>query len=153
MGPNRTYIKRLQMTKPHIDVTQEAGMAFFKQNIQGPVVMLNMLRFKEEADYSNLAHLAPNSTISGQAAYDKYMECTMPFLKDAGSEILFYGESNSFLIGPTEEKWDRILLVKHAGVAEFMKFAQKEGYLKIAGHRTAALADSRLLPIIENNSY
>jgi len=141
------------MNKTYIDATQQAGMAFFKQNIQGPVTMLNMLRFKHTADYSLIPHLAPEAPISGRQAYQRYMEATMPFLREAGSEILIYGKSNSFLIGPENEKWDEVLLVKHASVAEFMKFAQNEAYLKIAGHRTAALADSRLLPITENNTY
>lgn len=139
--------------KTYTKATQEAGIHFFQKNIQGPVVMLNMLRFKETADYTEVPHLAPLSPISGQEAYELYMRCTLPFLKEAGSEILFYGESNSFLIGPSEEQWDHILLVKHASVAQFIAFAQNKDYLKTEGHRTAALSDSRLLPITEQGGY
>ena len=45
------------------------------------------------------------------------------------------------------EEWDTVLLVKHKSIAAFMAFATNEEYLKGVGHLTAALADSRLLPI------
>ena len=63
---------------------------------------------------------------------------------------MFFGKSNNYVIGPTEEKWDLVLLVEHESVAKFMEFAQNEAYLKITGHRTAALEDSRLLPITQS---
>ena len=132
----------------YINATQEQGKEFYlKFHNKGKVVMLNLLRFKAEADYSNHPDLAPAAPISGEAAYQIYMKETLPFLKEAGSKVLFYGESKAFLIGPQEESWDRVLLVEHESVTKFMAFAQNQAYLKIAGHRTAALEDSRLLPI------
>ncbi len=139
------------MKETYIDPTQEAGAALFSRNIEGPVVMLNLLRFKEVADYSDHPELAPENTISGVEAYEKYIAHTLPFLAEAGSEVLFAGEGSPFLIGPPDETWDRVLLVRHASLTEFLKFARNEGYLKGAGHRTAALADSRLLPIIQSS--
>jgi len=77
------------------------------------------------------------------------MDYTMPFIADVGSQVLFYGKCNHFLIGPEAEQWDAVLLVKHVSVDIFMAFAQNEAYLEIVGHRTAALQDSRLLPLSE----
>ena len=135
------------MNKTYLDVTQEAGRHFFIKGIKGEIVMLNLLRFKEIADYSAVEHLTPSSPITGKEAYDLYMAETLPFLKEAGSAVLFYGKAEKFLIGPSDEQWDEVLLVKHTSPAKFLEFAQNEAYLKIAGHRTAALEDSRLLPI------
>ncbi|MEZ4991400.1 MAG: DUF1330 domain-containing protein [Saprospiraceae bacterium] len=135
------------MNQNYIDVTQEAGKAFFQRGIPGAFVMLNLLKFKDIADYSKLPDLAPASEISGAAAYDLYMHHTLPLLVEAGSELLFYGKGGPFLIGPENQHWDAVLLVKHQSVARFMAFAQDQVYLKTAGHRTAALEDSRLLPI------
>ncbi len=115
-------------------------------------IMLNLLKFRERADYTNLEDLSPNHEISGEEAYQLYMEKTLPELENAGSRIIYYGESKSFLIGPNHEKWDAILLVEHESVLKFMEFAQNEDYLKNAGHRTAALEDSRLLPTNQINS-
>jgi len=42
-----------------------------------------------------------------------------------------------------------VLLVEHPSVEKFLEFAKNENYLKTAGHRTAALEDSRLLPMTQ----
>ncbi|HAP63020.1 MAG TPA: DUF1330 domain-containing protein [Cytophagales bacterium] len=132
----------------HIAATPEAGKQFYQAyHDQGKVVMLNLLKFKTVADYSGLEHLDPGKEISGREAYQLYMEATTPLLKAAGSRVLFLGESAGYLIGPQDESWDLVLLVEHGSVAQFVAFAQNEDDLKTAGHRTAALADSRLLPI------
>ncbi|MCA9759825.1 MAG: DUF1330 domain-containing protein, partial [Candidatus Eisenbacteria bacterium] len=52
-----------------------------------------------------------------------------------------------FLIGPENERWDAALLVQQDSVASFMAFASNAEYLAGMGHRTAALEDSRLLPL------
>ena len=114
--------------------------------------MLNLLKFRKKADYSNFKQLNPGKEISGKEAYDLYMKNTLPELKKAGSQIIYYGRCNNFLIGPESKKWDVILIVKHQSVIKFMEFAQHKEYLKHAGHRTAALEDSRLLPSTEINS-
>lgn len=137
------------MKRTYLDATPEAGKAFYKSAISGEVVMLNLLRFREQADYDKATHLAPPSPLSGREAYQLYMKHTAPFLKEAGSEVVFQGEAGHFLIGPDSEKWDAVLLVRHKSREAFLAFARNEDYLKIAGHRNAALVDSRLLPIEE----
>lgn len=133
----------------HIHATQEAGKAFFMRNITGPVVMLNLLKFRDIADYSGSPKLAGESEISGKEAYKRYMQSVGPLLHAAGGELLFQGTGGAWLIGPESDSWDLVLVVKHASVQKFMAFAQDEAYLAIEGHRTAALMDSRLLPMEE----
>jgi hypothetical protein len=41
------------------------------------------------------------------------------------------------------------MLVRQSSMQSFLAFAQDAGYLAGLGHRTAALADSRLLPLVE----
>ncbi len=131
-----------------VEVSQEAGKQFYLEYIgKGPVVMLNLLKFKEKADYTDLDHLKPAEEISGKDAYNLYMKYTKPLIEKVGSRVLFYGAANTFLIGPPTETWDIVLLVEHPSVEAFMAFAQNKEYKKTLGHRTAALEDSRLLPI------
>ncbi len=141
------------MAKPHIKVTEEAGQRFFSQNHSSPIIMLNLLRFKDVADYSASPQLSPSHEISGLDAYRLYMKAVHPLLSKIGSEIIFSGTTDQFLIGPQDEKWDAVLLVKHLDMTDFMAFALDPAYLKIEGHRTAALADSRLLPIKEGSLF
>ena len=65
---------------------------------------------------------------------------------------MFSGAGGAFLVGPSDERWDRVLLVRHASREAFLQFASDEAYLAGVGHRTAALDDSRLLPITETAS-
>jgi hypothetical protein len=58
------------------------------------------------------------------------------------------GEGGRFLIGP-DEHWDMAMLVRQQSVASFMAFAANDAYLAGIGHRTAAIEDSRLLPLVE----
>lgn len=131
----------------YLDATQDAGRQFVQRGIAGPVVMLNLLRFRETADYTETPHLTPEAPISGREAYDRYIAHTLPFLHEAGGDVIFAGDGGTYLIGPPEARWDRVLLVRHRSVKAFLAFAQDEAYLLGIGHRTAALEDSRLLPV------
>jgi hypothetical protein len=135
-------------TKTYIEPTQEAGRAFFARRISGSVVMLNLLKFRITADYSAAPELAPAEPISGETAYRIYMKHTLPHLEKSGGEMVFYGHGGEFLIGPSEERWDAAMLIKQASVAAFLAFASNQEYLSGIGHRTAALEDSRLLPLV-----
>jgi hypothetical protein len=132
----------------YLEPTREAGRALLLRGLEGPMVMLNLLRFREVADYSASPALAPPAPISGAEAYDRYVAHTLPLLEASGGDLLFAGNGGAFLIGPTEERWDRAMLVRQASVAAFMAFATDEAYLAGIGHRVAALEDSRLLPLV-----
>jgi hypothetical protein len=135
----------------YLEPTQESGRAFFTRGIAGKVVMLNLLRFRAVADYSSAPQLAPPQPISGEAAYRLYMSHTMPHLEESGGRLLFYGSGGHFLVGPDHERWDAAMLVEQSSPAAFLAFASNAGYLSGIGHRTAALEDSRLLPLEERN--
>ena len=133
----------------YIEPTHEAGRALFMRGIKGPLVMLNLLRFREVAVYSTAPALAPDSAISGAAAFELYIAHTLPFLKESGGELLFLGEGGQFFIGPENERWDIAMLVRQASFDWFVAFASNPAYLEGLGHRTAAITDSRLLPLVE----
>lgn len=133
---------------PHLDPTDAAAIALFSRPHTGSVVMLNLLRFRETADYSHVPELAPGQPISGAEAYARYTAHTEPFLKASGGEVLFEGPAaGGWFIGPAEERWDHVLLVRQSSLAAFRAFASDPAYLAGLGHRTAALEDSRLLPV------
>jgi uncharacterized protein (DUF1330 family) len=135
----------------HIDPTPAAGRALMLRGLTGPVVMLNLLRFRAVADYSGAPDLAPAEPISGAAAYELYVTHTLPWLARSGGAVLFDGDGGDMLIGPDGERWDRVMLIRQMSLDSFMAFADNPEYLAGLGHRTAALVDSRLLPIIERS--
>ena len=137
------------MASAYLEPAWEAGRALARRSINGGLVMLNLLRFRETADYSAHPELAPAEPITGAEAYERYIAHTLPLLRKSGGDLLFAGEGGPFLIGPEEERWDRALLIRQRSTGAFMAFAVQEAYLAGIGHRTAALADSRLLPLVE----
>ncbi len=140
----------------YINPTADAGRDFVMRalanNITGPIVMLNLLKFREIADYSETPDLAPAAPLSGAQAFQRYIDHTLPYLKDTGGEILFLGKGGPWLIGPDVERWDFAMLIKQANVQSFISFASNEGYLGGLGHRTAAIEDSRLLPLLPTDA-
>ncbi len=133
----------------YLEVSQEAGAALFRRQIEGSVIMLNLLRFREVADYSASPEIAPAEPISGREAYQKYIDLTLPFLTATGGEIMLLGDGGKYLIGPQTERWDLVMLIRQNSLQDFLSFSSNEAYQVVLGHRTAALEDSRLLPLVE----
>ena len=133
----------------YVEPTRQTVEALLARQLAGPVDMLNLLRFREVADYSAFPDLAPAAPISGAEAYERYAAHAMPFLRQAEASVVYLGQGGPPVIGPFEERWDRVLIVRHQSVQAFLAFAQNEGYLAGVGHRSAALLDSRLLPMVQ----
>ena len=136
-------------TEKYLDATDASAVNLFSRGISGEVVMLNLLRFKEFADYSDYPDLTPAHAISGQEAFQKYIDHTLPFLRDSGGDINFLGEGGKYFIGPQDERWDLVMLIRQSSLDSFIEFASNEEYLAGLGHRSASVEDSRLLPLVE----
>ena len=135
------------MQTGYLNPTDESAKQLFSKSIRGEVIMLNLLRFKEIADYSQFPDIAPITPITGEEAYQIYIDQTLPFLEKSGGEIMLLGKSEHFFIGPMEEKWDLVMIIKQKSLDSFLSFASDPHYQVVIGHREAAIDDSRLLPI------
>jgi hypothetical protein len=133
----------------YLEPTQESGRTLIVRQIAGEVIMLNLLRFRAIADYSATPELAPSTPISGAQAFQRYIDHTLPYLRESGGDLMLLAQGGPFLIGPPEERWDMAVLVRQKSVQTFLAFASHRPYLEGIGHRTAALEDSRLLPLVE----
>ncbi|MCU5775268.1 DUF1330 domain-containing protein [Erwiniaceae bacterium BAC15a-03b] len=132
--------------------TQQSGRAFVMREMQGNIVMLNLLRFREIADYCANPELAPAKPITGAEAFDRYIQHTRPFLHESGGNLMFLGTGGPLLIGPEDERWDLAMLVRQSSVSAFLAFADNVEYLAGMGHRTAAIEDARLLPLTQTEA-
>lgn len=132
-----------------LDPTHDSVVALFSRNISGPITMLNLLRLRAVADYSADPELAPTTPITGRQAYDRYVAHTLPYLTETGGKLSYLGEGGTYLIGPEDEGWDLVMLVQQNSLEDFLSFAEHGEYLKGIGHRTAAVWDSRILPLVD----
>ena len=132
-----------------IEPTDAAVEALLAQGIDGPIVMLNLLRFRKVADYSAAPELAPAAQISGAVAYQHYLKIVSPHLGKYGGELVFMGKALPMLIGPDSEQWDAGLLARHRSVQTLVTSLRDPAYQSLAAHRIAALEDTRILPLRE----
>lgn len=129
-----------------IDPTRESIQRFAAEFPAGkPVLMLNLLRFREQAAYADPAVPA----CSGRQAYAEYSRLIEPILAAAGGEVQCIGRSFGALIAPPGEAWDELLLVRYPDKEAFLGMIRSEAYRAIVHHRSAALADSRLVPNLQ----
>ena len=112
-----------------------------------PIVMLNLVRYHAQADYSGHTDQAG---CSGQEAYLLRYAPAFNAVAAAegltGIEVLYLGRVTAALAAPAEERWDNIVLVKYPSFAAFRTVTESSRYLAEAyPHRKAALADWRLI--------
>ncbi len=97
-----------------------------------PVVMLNLLRFKDKAD-------APDEGLSGAEAYQRYGTQMVEWITSQGARVIWSGRIDSMVIGDTEEHFDTVALVEYPSRAEFLRIAGDPRVAEFSVHRTAGL--------------
>lgn len=107
-----------------------------------PVVMLNLLRFRDQAAYDKASE---ESACTGREAYARYGKGALPQLEKVGAKAEWAGEAMLSVIGPDDEEWHDVLLVRYPTAEAFLTMVGDPEYQAVVHHRTAALADSRLI--------
>ncbi len=111
-----------------------------------PIVMLNLLRFRERAEYPEGSEAKP---CSGREAYSRYAEKTLAVLEGLGGRIVWSGSALATVIGPNGEGWDEVALVEYPSRKAFLELAATVESSKATEHRTAGLEDTRLIAVVE----
>lgn len=101
-----------------------------------PVVMVNLLRFKEKTEKGNE---------SGQEAYMRYSQNVLPLLEKVGGKILWSGQVNMTVIGDAEGQPDMVIIVEYPSVQNFLAMATSPEYQEIKEDREIALEYGGLL--------
>ncbi|WP_339489221.1 DUF1330 domain-containing protein [Pseudomonas sp. EL_65y_Pfl2_R95] len=107
-----------------------------------PILMLNLLRFNPQADYPKGSEHAP---CTGQQAYKIYSKTALQKVQGVGGSVELLANAHVALIAPSDEHWDQLLLVRYPSKQAFLSMISDPQYQAATQHRTAALADSRLI--------
>jgi len=94
----------------------------------GPVVMLNLLQFRED----------------GVSSYREYSERVGPHLARVGAEVVYAGNLSTALVAPDGWGWDAVLLVRYPSREAFSQMVADPDYQQITGLRSAALDEAVL---------
>ncbi len=109
-----------------------------------PFAMLNLLKFREQAHYEPDAGQPARS---GAEAYGQYGETATRTITEVGGRILFAGPCHPALVGPEAERWDAMALVYYPSRQAFLTMIGLPHYQAAIFHRTAGLADTRVIPV------
>jgi arylsulfatase A-like enzyme/uncharacterized protein (DUF1330 family) len=126
LAKSETTKKELKMT--YLDRTEEQTSLLKELDIEGPILMLNMLRYKKDG---------------GREKYREYGRSLGPLLAKAGAKLYSRSDALATLIG--DEEWDEILVVEYPSREAFLNMVQSDEYKVPKQMRNEALEDSRLI--------
>lgn len=118
-----------------IDQDYAIRLATTPPDADGPVWMVNLMRYKQRAEYAD----GRETTLTGREADDEYA----PFgpLAAVGAEIVFVADVEDQFIGE-EPTWDRIAVVRYPTRASFIEMQRREDFRKAHEHKEAGMAET-----------
>ena len=103
-----------------------------------PVVMVNLLRFKQRAD-------APDEGLAGVDAYMLYGEPMRRIVEERGGRFLWMGRVDSFVIGASDVPFDAVALMEYPSRRAFVEIVNDPRVREIGAHRAAGLEGQWLI--------
>jgi uncharacterized protein (DUF1330 family) len=119
----------LPSTPEQIQAMQEPGPT-------GPIYMVNLLKFREKAEYED----GRESDLSGRAAYQLYGLGVMQLLPEYGGKLVFVGNVTGLQIGKVEELWDEVVIAMYPDRAALLAMSTSKEWRDLSVHRAAGLA-------------
>ena len=115
---------------------KEQIKGFMEPVSEGPICMVNLLKFKDKAAYED----GRDTDLSGREAYALYEEGVKKLLQEIGGGIGFEGDVARLALGEVEELWDVVALAVWPSRGAMFKVMQSPEMQAISVHRSAGLA-------------
>ena len=114
----------------------EQAKTFFGAEDDGPMCMVNLLKFKDKAEYAD----GSEPELSGRDAYLRYGAGVLACLAAVGGKARFSGMVSDLMIGEVDELWDMVAIAEYPSRAAMLQMVQSPEYQAITKHREAGLA-------------
>ena len=108
---------------------------FLEGDIESPISMVNLLKFKEKAEYED----GRDTNLSGKEAYMIYGIEVQEHLKKVGGEIVFGGEISRLMLGEVEDLWDNVAVARYPSRTAMLEMMMDPDYQESEKHRSAVL--------------
>ena len=108
---------------------------FSEQGEDKPIYMVNLLKFKEKANYPDKRE----SDLTGEEAYAIYAEEVAGHLEKVGGKPLFGGEVERLMLGEVEDLWDKVAIAMYPSRKAMLQMINDPDYIVSAQHRVAGL--------------
>lgn len=128
----------------YIDPDREAWEVFKSLPRDTPIQMLNLVKLKPKAEYP-ADHPDHGKALSGLDAYRAYGRTTAHIFKRLGGRQVWAGRPQVMVTGPGAEAWDIAFIAEYPTAQAFLDMVRDPEYRTLVAHRTAGVADSRLL--------
>ena len=115
---------------------QERIAEMMQPGPDGPIYMVNLLKFKERAEYED----GRETNLTGREAYELYAREVTQLLPDFGGEVVFAADVTFLTLGQVEELWDEIAIAKYPNRAALVAMSSSEEWQAAGVHRAAGLA-------------
>lgn len=125
--------------------TRERVESLMRDTSSDPVVMLNLLKFRDQAAYAD----GRSTNLTGRQAYELYAVAMQETVEQQGGRFLFAGDATSLVIGDVEELWDTCALVEYPSAAAFAMIATSPQVGEIGVHRAAGLEGQLLVRLTQ----
>lgn len=132
------------MGEGYIDPGREAWEVFKGLPRGEPIQMLNLIRLKPRAEYP-ADHPDHGKDLSGLDAYRAYGRTTAHIFARLGGRQVWAGRPQVMVTGPGSEAWDIAFIAEYPSADAFIAMVRDPEYRELVKHRTAGVADSRLL--------
>lgn len=119
-----------------IHPSPEQAKAFFGGAEDGPMCMVNLLKFKDKATYAD----GSEPELSGREAYLRYGAGVQACIAAVGGTARFTGLVTDLMLGEVEELWDMVAIAEYPSRAAMLQMVQSPEYQAITRHRDAGLA-------------
>ncbi|HEY1562632.1 MAG TPA: DUF1330 domain-containing protein [Caulobacteraceae bacterium] len=143
------------MTTGSVDPTRAQFDAFKALPRDAPIQMLNLIRLKPMADYPK-GHSNHGKGMSGLDAYRAYGRDSAEVFGRVGGRQVWAGRPETVVTGPDQEAWDLAFIAEYPSAGAFLAMVTDPAYREHVKHRTAAVADSRLIrlaPITPGSAF
>jgi hypothetical protein len=128
----------------HIDPTPEQLGAFAEADLTTPIVMLNLNKYRDRAEYTQPG---PDDAVSGREAYGRYGAVALRAMAEVGGQILWMAPAEQVFAGCDHEEYDEALLVWYPNRGAFLQMIALDWYRDALVHRSAALADASIIAL------
>ena len=102
---------------------------------EGPVCMVNLLKFREKAAYPD----GRDPELGGREAYARYASVMRGLVEEAGGRFVFSARVEGLLLGDVEQLWDAVGIVEYPSAAALLKITSSPSFQEIEVHRVAGL--------------
>ncbi|MEM9179280.1 MAG: DUF1330 domain-containing protein [Pseudomonadota bacterium] len=106
-----------------------------KPGPDGPIFMINLLKFKDKAEYAD----GRETDLTGRQAYQLYGAGVAGLLPDYGGRIFFVADTTFLQLGQVEELWDEVAIAAYPDRGSLVRMSQSEEWQALAVHRAAGL--------------